>query len=115
MSAFEDYAAALEQFKKADSELDQTAKFISVVGNLLGKKRHKVKLSHVPGSFPASVILDNSMEPYDGRAWPDAVKLNQMLSAWHHAREKLKSAWQEMPKEQREIVLPPPREAMIVD
>lgn len=113
MSAFEDYAAALEQFKKADCELDQTAKFITVVGNLLGKKRHKVKLSHVPGSFPASVILDTTMEPFDGRAWPDSITLNQRLSAWHQARENLKRAWQEMPQEQREIVLPPPREALI--
>ncbi|HWG06180.1 MAG TPA: hypothetical protein VG271_14290 [Beijerinckiaceae bacterium] len=112
MGAFEDYAAARNDFVSAHKALDTLAEEIGYVAAALKANREAFMFANMAGSFPSKGAAKQLASAVDGQKWKSAAQINQMLAQWHAARDALDRVWNSLPKEQREALQPPPGPAL---
>lgn len=113
MGAFEDYASAVAAFKAANAKLDEIAMNLRGVADALTRQRSYFHFSNAQGEFPPEVIMNPRSPSANGNEWPTAVAINGALTRWHQSRNTLRQVWNSLPKEQKDALQPPPKEAMI--
>jgi hypothetical protein len=113
MGAFEDYAAAARAFKAAHAEVSKYQSVLQQVADALASDRSRFIFLNAPGEFPPEASMGRDCVLVHAADFPTATAINAAIQRWHECRETLLSVWHSLPKEQKEVLPPPPEEAMI--
>ena len=108
MGAFEDYSSALADFKRVDAEIDAVAQSLAGVSANLTRNRPYFCFSNALGSFPLGVSGMPNSQTYNANDWKTGAQINEALSRWHSARDRVRSTWQSLSGDQQQALQPPP-------
>jgi hypothetical protein len=105
------YLAARAEFEVLHNQLTDLSTAMASVAAALRSNPGEFMFSNIPGGLPPATPMGGRSKSFDGRQWPSAEQIQQLLIRWHAARGKMMGAWADVPVEGRAGLQPPPAAA----
>lgn len=107
MSQIEGYLTAKNEFTSFEVELKALAQLIRGVGAAIENSPGRMIFSNTQQGLPMEASMSHDSKSFNADQWKSAAQIQEMLAKWHQKRDAMMEAWNSIPAELRQNVIPP--------
>lgn len=106
-----EYQEAMQKHSDAQSKVERLVKTVSESAAILKDRRHAM-FANTEGNigFPMEIALSSNTPTINAQTFPTGNQLAAAVAAWHTTRTEVRNAYEQIPSDQRAVVVAPTRD-----